>query len=318
MLILVTGGAGFIGSHLIHKLVRFGHDVISLDDYSMGSKDNHQPNRSLAPHFLDYREGHTRDVAALVPESVDLIIHLGEYSRVESSIHDIKQVIASNELGTAAVFAYWQNKKCAMMYAGSSTKFAQPDEIAASPYARTKAKNVRTAKAIALGTGLFLAIPYFYNVYGPGERPASDNGTLIETFRQQLFDGVALTVVSPGTQRRTFTHVADTVDGIMALLELDVPGEFPIAGLDTFSVHDVATMFGGDVRWLSPRIGNRMDSPVDRQPMARFGWKPIRRLEWYISQCRQDAVSRRHGTRPAVISAPAVSGTSGTPNARTA
>src|SRR3990167_5357939 len=94
--ILVTGGAGFIGSHLCERLVRDGHRVISLDNYFAGSRETHVAG-------VDYREGHTKDIEQLVPESPDLVFHLGEYSRVEKSFEDIETLWDLNKTGTFAV-----------------------------------------------------------------------------------------------------------------------------------------------------------------------------------------------------------------------
>src|SRR3990167_4497984 len=97
--ILVTGGAGFIGSHLCKRLVQEGHNVISLDNYFAGSRENHVAG-------VDYRRGHTKDVDSLVPESgIDLIYHLGEYARVEQSLLEPELVRDLNVVGTKGDFA---------------------------------------------------------------------------------------------------------------------------------------------------------------------------------------------------------------------
>ena len=97
--ILVTGGAGFVGSHLCRRLQAGGHQVISLDNYFTGTRDNHVPG-------VDYREGHTRDIAKLVPETPDLVYHLGEYSRVEKSLSEPALVWDLNKDGTFAVLEF--------------------------------------------------------------------------------------------------------------------------------------------------------------------------------------------------------------------
>ena len=114
--IVVTGGAGFVGSHLCKRLAAAGHRVISLDNYFTGSRDNHAPG-------VEYREGHTKDIKAHIPETPDLIYHLGEYSRVEQSVLEPEVVHDLNTAGTDGVIAFWQDKKCKLVYAGSSTKF---------------------------------------------------------------------------------------------------------------------------------------------------------------------------------------------------
>ena len=115
-LVVVTGGAGFVGSHLCARLARDGHRVISLDNYFMGSRDNHVEG-------VEYREGHTKDIANLVPETPDIIYHLGEYSRIARSMNEPALVFDLNMRGTQAVLEFWRQKKCKLIYAGSSTKF---------------------------------------------------------------------------------------------------------------------------------------------------------------------------------------------------
>ena len=111
-LILVTGGAGFIGSHLCARLAKEGHRVISLDNYFAGSRENHVPG-------VDYREGHTKDIEKHVSETPDLIYHLGEYSRVEKSFEDVEQVWDLNQYGTFAVLEFARRRGARLVYAGS-------------------------------------------------------------------------------------------------------------------------------------------------------------------------------------------------------
>ncbi len=194
-LVLVTGGAGFIGSHLCERLVRDGHAVISLDNYFTGSKENHVAG-------VEYREGHTKDIEKMIPETPDLIYHLGEYSRVEISLTEPALVWDMNIAGTFAVAEFWRkrqgDKPIKLVYAGSSTKFADGgfgrDQ---SPYAWSKASNTELVRNYGEWYGLPYAITYFYNVYGPGER-AGQYGTVIEIFRQKFLKGEPLTVHSPG------------------------------------------------------------------------------------------------------------------------
>jgi UDP-glucose 4-epimerase len=274
-LILVTGGAGFIGSNLVKRLVRAGHRVISLDNYFAGSKENHVAG-------AEYWEGHTKDIERHIPETPDIIFHLGEYARVEQSVLEPDVVEDLNTVGTAAVLEFWKRRKCKLVYAGSSTKFGDGGKTrTTSPYARTKAANSELVKEIGEREKLPYAITYFYNVYGPGER-AGVYGTVVEAFRQMHARGAPLTVVAPGTQLRNFTHVDDIVDGLILIAEGGQGDEFGLGNERAYSVLDIARLFGGEILMMPERAGNRMQSGLDTSKAAALGWKTKRSLEEYV------------------------------------
>jgi nucleoside-diphosphate-sugar epimerase len=205
---LVTGGAGFVGSHLCERLVKDGHKVISLDNYFVGSKNNHVPG-------VEYREGHTKDITKHISEKPDIVYHLGEYSRVEISL-------------------------------------TEP------------------------------ALVWDLNIYGPRERPAHEYGTLIETFRRQKAEGKKLTVVSPGSQKRNFTHVDDIVEGLVLVGEKGSGDEYGLGAPDSYPVLEVARMFGGEIEMLPERKGNRMDATLDTTKAEGLGWNAKHKLNEYI------------------------------------
>ncbi|KKW35761.1 ADP-L-glycero-D-manno-heptose-6-epimerase [Candidatus Adlerbacteria bacterium RIFCSPHIGHO2_01_FULL_54_23] len=275
--ILVTGGAGFIGSHLCERLAREGNKVISLDNYFTGSRDNHVAG-------VEYREGHTKNIEQYVPETPDIIYHLGEYSRVEISLTEPAIVWDFNSAGTFGVLEFWRKRKRKLVYAGSSTKFGDGGlGRVQTPYAWTKASNTELVQNYERWYSLPYAITYFYNVYGPRERPANEYGTLIETFRRQRLAGQPLTVVSPGTQKRNFTHVDDIIDGLVLVGERGEGDEFGLGSPEAHSVLEVAKMFGGEIIMLPERQGNRMDSTLDITKARALGWMPRNGLQKYIA-----------------------------------
>jgi len=276
-LVLVTGGAGFIGSHLCARLVKDGYQVISLDNYFTGSRENHIAG-------VEYREGHTKDIAKLVPEAPDLIYHLGEYSRVEKSLSEPALVWDLNTAGTFGVLEFWRAKKPKLVYAGSSTKFGDGGlGRVQSPYAWTKASNTELVENYGHWYGLPYAITYFYNVYGPGER-AGAYGTVIEIFRQKRLKGERLRVNAPGTQKRNFTHVDDIIDGLMLVGEKGQGDEYGIGNERTYSILEVAQLFGGEVLMGPEVAGNRMGSEINTTKVEALGWKARHALADYIKK----------------------------------
>jgi len=281
-LAVVTGGAGFVGSHLCERLVTEGYQVISLDNYFTGTPENHVEG-------AEYRTGHTKDIAQHIHETPDIVFHLGEYARVEQSFADVTQVLEFNQTGTAAVLEFVRHTSAKLVYAGSSTKFADAgigrDQ---SPYAWTKASNTNLVQRYGDWFGIEYAITYFYNVYGPRERGDSATGTLIGIFLDKHRSNQKLTVRKPGTQKRNFTHVLDIVEGLFLVGERGSGDEYGLGNPKAYSVAEVAELFGGEVELLEERPGNRMTSEVDiRRATLELGWKPQYELEDYIKSVTQ-------------------------------
>jgi UDP-glucose 4-epimerase len=130
--------------------------------------------------------------------------------------------------------------------------------------------------------GMAYAVTYFYNVYGPGERPANQYGTVIETFRQQFLAGTPLTVVAPGTQKRNFTHVDDIVDGLVLVGAGGEGDDFGLGDEKEFSILEIVNLFGRDVEMLPERPGNRMSSSINTRKAAALGWKVQKHVTEYI------------------------------------
>lgn len=284
-LVVVTGGAGFIGSHLSERLVRDGYRVISLDNYFAGSTENHVEG-------VEYRTGHTKDIALHISETPDLIFHLGEYSRVAASLHEPEVVFDLNMAGTFSVLEFWRKKKCTLVYAGSSTKKVEAREDGVegrdlAPYTWMKAANSELVKNYARWYELPYAITYFYNVYGPRERSIEEYGTVIETWRRRVLEGKSLQVRMPGTQKRAFTHVLDTVDGLMLVGEKGEGDDFGIGTDEEFSLLEVAEMFGGEIEMLPQTQSTRSSAAVDSTKTHALGWVPQHHLPDYVRESIQ-------------------------------
>lgn len=273
--IVVTGGEGFVGGNLIARLAQQGNTIISLDNHSTAPESAKIPG-------VKYRTGHTKDIESLVPETPDIVFHLAEYARPEKSFEDIALVWDLNMIGTFGVLEFWRKKKPKLVYAGSSTKFADGglgrDQ---SPYAWTKAANTELVRNYGAWFQLPYAITYFYNVFGPGER-AGKYGTLIEIFRQKFLRGEELTVTSPGTQRRNFTHVDDIVEGLLLVAEKGEGDDFGLGNERDYSILEIAELFGAPVHMTPEVPGNRMKGHIDTSKIAALGWRAAGSVEDYI------------------------------------
>jgi len=281
--ILVTGGAGFVGSHLCERLAQnTSNEVYSLDNYFTGNEANHVDN-------VTYINGSTKDIDTLVTFSPDMVYHLGEYSRVEQSFDDIEKVWKYNKDGVFRVLEFVRKHGCKILYAGSSTKFGDGGlGRNASPYAWTKASNTELVENYGAWYNVAYAITYFYNVYGPREIQTGKYATLIALFKDKMKNKEVLTVVSPGTQKRNFTHIDDIIDGLVLVGENGYGNEFGIGSEEAFNILEVAQMYSGEIKMLPERRGNRMTAEVVSDKTKALGWKPKRKLEDYIKESEQN------------------------------
>lgn len=282
--VVVTGGAGFIGSHLIELLIQ-KYRVVSIDNYFIGDERNHIAG-------AQYVRGNTRDIEILLDGiRPRIIFHLGEYSRVEQSFDELGLVWELNVAGTFKVLEYWKKLECKLIYAGSSTKFADGglgrDQ---SPYAWMKASNTELVRNYGEWFNLPYAITYFYNGYGPRELSTGPYASVIGRFKEQYRLGKPLTVVSPGTQRRNFTHVRDIANGILMIGEDGRGDDYGLGSGESLSILETAAMFGGKIEMLPERKGNRMDGRVDTfRAQSEFGWSPKYSLRAYIEELKAAA-----------------------------
>ncbi|MDA3909501.1 MAG: NAD-dependent epimerase/dehydratase family protein [Sulfurimonas sp.] len=279
--ILVTGGAGFVGSNLCERLAQDeNYDVYSLDNYFTGSKKNHVEN-------VTYIEGSTSDIETLITFSPDMVYHLGEYSRVEQSFDDIEKVWKFNKDGIFAVLEFVRKHGCKILYAGSSTKFGDGGlGRSASPYAWTKASNTELVQNYGAWFNVPFAITYFYNVYGNREIQTGKYATLIALFKEKMKNSEPLTIVSPGSQKRNFTHIDDIIDGLVLVGENGYGDEFGIGSPESYSIKEIAEMYDGKIEMLPERAGNRMTADVMISKTQAHGWKPTRTIKEYINKAR--------------------------------
>lgn len=279
--VIVTGGAGFIGSHLCETLVSMGKfDIVSIDNYSTGSVENHVEG-------VRYIKGEAADIGTLFdPEdNISMVFHLGEYSRVEQSFDDIETVFKSNTYSILSIVSFCKKMNAKLIYAGSSTKFADggigPQQ---SPYAWSKATNTGFINSYAQWYGINYAIVYFYNVYGGREIKSGKYATVIGKFTELYKQGKDIPVVCPGNQKRNFTHIRDIINGLI-LVGLNGNGDgYGIGNPKSYTILEVAKMFGNTIVMLPSRPGNRMTADVHTDKTTELGWKPTVELDEYINE----------------------------------
>jgi len=281
--VLVTGGAGHVGSHVVELLAADpSNRVLSLDNYFTGREANHVAG-------VEYRRGHTKDIDRLVPETPDLVIHLGEYARIAPSFEDVAQVYDLNITGTFAVAEFCRHRQVGkLVYAASSTRFAiEGDGRHQNPYSFTKATNVDLITDYGRWYDLPYAICYFYNAFGPREQGEGTYATLIAKFERQYLAGQPLTVVQPGTQRRAFTFVKDLARGIILAGEQGRGDGYALGVTETRSVLEIAQAFGGPVEMVDGYPGRQEAANEPTKAREELGWAPTVDVLDYIAAFRQ-------------------------------
>ncbi len=280
--VLITGGAGFVGSALAKNLSEH-NKVVSLDNYFTGSKLNHSDK-------VNYIEGDIKDIKNIfINEPFDLIYHLGEYSRVEQSYKDYDFVNRFNILNFSYILDFSKEKDAKLIYSGSSTKFAVYDsEETHSPYSWSKKKNTEHLQLYAKWFGLDYAITYFYNVYGEGEINTGKYSTVVAKFLECFKNNSDyIEVVEPGTQKRYFTHIEDVISALVLVGESGQGDGYGIGSDEAYTILELAEMIGLPIKMSPKRRGNRMDAELIVKKTKALGWKCRNNLEDYIKDIKK-------------------------------
>lgn len=283
---LVTGGAGFIGSHLVDRLLADGHRVTVLDDFSTGRRDNlrhHALNQELRIAESDITS--FDDVAAFF-KGIDWVFHMAALADIVPSIERPLEYHRTNVSGTITAL---EGARAAgakrFVYAASSSCYGIPDSYPTSesapirplyPYALTK----NLGEQYVLHWASTYRIPAvslrLFNVYGPRSRTSGAYGAVFGIFLAQKLAGKPFTVVGDGTQSRDFTFVSDVVDAFVTAAESDLAREVLNVGSGTsMSVNQLTSLLGGEVVHVPKRPGEPDRTFADISKIrSLLGWGP--------------------------------------------
>ncbi len=284
--IVITGGAGFIGSNLVEYInnIKKFYEIIVIDNYSTGSRNNHikEKNRNK----IRYIDGNTKNIKKLLHEenNIDVVFHFAEFSRIVQSFENYETCFESNIVSTLEVIKFCAVNKIKIIYSASSSKFGNSgkDEHL-SPYSWSKAKNIELIKNFANWYGLSYEIVYFYNVYGPRQIKNHPMAAVIGIFEEQYKQGIPITVVKPGNQKRDFTHVNDIVTGTYLAWEKNLNEEYMLGTQTNHTLLEVAEFFGSEIKFLPVRKGERFESIVkNNKAQILLGYKAKVNLKDYI------------------------------------
>jgi UDP-glucose 4-epimerase len=271
-IIIITGGAGFVGSNLISFLLnKTKFKIISIDDYSSGHKRNHIKNKRIK-----YLKSHTKFIDKIIPNPklIHSIFHFGEFARIYQSFKNLNQCIESNTIGSNAVFNFCLKNRIKLIYSATSATLGNNgNDKNLSPYAFTKSKNLEFLENLKKWYNFKFEVVYFYNVYGPNQISKGNMATVIGIFEDAYLNKKPLPVVLPGTQSRRFTHIKDTVEICYKAWKNNLCRHYTISNKKSYSIIEVAKMFGSKIKFLPKRPGERYASALTKISLSNKVYK---------------------------------------------
>ena len=274
MKILVTGGAGFVGTNLIKRLLNDGHEVQSLDNYSTGLKSNEVGG-------CRYWVGDIQNVWTMDNE-FDVVFHMAAIARIQPSFENPEDYIETNFNGTYEVVKFCNNHNIPLIYAGSSSKHSGRFK---NPYTFSKDLGEDIITLYSEHFELSASIARFYNVYGPHQLTEGGYTTLIGRWIHNIQNNIDCVIYGDGSKRRDFTHINDIVDALILIMEKEAWGyEFELGRGKNYSINEVADMFGIKPKYEDDKPGEAQTT-LSEDVVARevLGWNPVIDLETYIN-----------------------------------
>ena len=277
-IIVVTGGAGFVGSNLIFKLLeKTNYKIISIDNYSSGSIKNHFKSSRLK--YIKDSSSNISKILKKHKSNIHTIFHFGEFSRIYQSFLKMDECIKSNSIGSHAVFNFCLSNNIKLVYSATSASIGNKGKDKdLSPYAFTKAKNLEMLENLKSWFNFKYEILYFYNVYGPKQISVGNMATVIGIFENQYKNNKPLTVVKPGSQSRRFTHIDDTIDACFYAWKKNKCRHYSISNKKSYTILNVAKMFKTKIKFVETRKGERYASALTNMNLSNKVYKIFGRI----------------------------------------
>jgi UDP-glucose 4-epimerase len=271
---LVTGGAGFIGTNLIKRLLKEGYEVISVDNYKTEFEHNHVKGCEYLN--MDIRNIH--DYSWLHP---NIVFHLAAIARIQPSFLEPKDYFTTNANGSLNLIHWCAKNNIPLVYAGSSSKYSGRFK---NPYTFSKDIGEDIVTLYQQHYNLKASITRFYNVYGPYQLEEGGYSTVIGIWLKSFREGNPLLVTWDGEQRRDFTHVDDIIDALYRIGDQNAWGyEFELGRGINYSLNELIKLIGVVPKYISQRPGEaRITLNTDTLAKEILGWEPKINIESYI------------------------------------
>jgi UDP-glucose 4-epimerase len=293
MKVLVTGAAGFIGSHLVNRLIEDDHDVTCIDNES-SLNEKHYWNTRASNHKLDIVDNSIFELF----EDVDFVFHLAAESKIPLCVQNPKHAFATNVMGTCNVLeACRANGIKRLMYSSTSSAYGLTDEIpqtentpedCLNPYSVSKVSGEQICKMYSDLYGVDSAVFRYFNVYGEGAPSRGQYSPVTSIFLRQKRENTPLTIVGDGSNRRDYIHVSDVVDANIkaAFLEQKISGNiFNIGSGVNYSVKELADLISDNQIHIAERLSECKETLANSLKAKNvLGWiSRINLKEWLIN-----------------------------------
>jgi len=293
--VVVTGGAGFIGSNMVDRLISEGKEVIILDNFSTGKRENCNPKATI--YEVDLSTDHLEPFL----EGVDVVFHFAALARVQPSIEDpltfnkhnvdgtLRLLMACHKEGIKRV-VYSASSSCY----GNATMFPTPETHSTnplSPYGLQKYVGEQYCKMFSEVYGLDTCSLRYFNVYGEKMTLEGAYCLAMGVFAKQMLDGKPLTITNDGNQRRDFTYVGDVVEAnwLAAIHSNKLNGEsFNIGNGSNYSINEIADMLGGEKTYGEKRLEPFQTLADNNKAKSILKWNPKGDLPTWIKQYKKD------------------------------
>lgn len=277
MKILVTGGAGFVGTNLIKRLLTQNHSIISIDNYNTGLHSNHQDGAV----YINEDISNLHKQSKYFWEKFDVVFHLAAIARIQPSFDNPKEYFETNASATFDLAKLCAEAKIPLIYAGSSSHHSGKFK---NPYTFSKDIGEEVIKLCEQHFGLKASITRFYNVYGPHQLLEGGYTTLIGRWINNIKNNIQCEIYGDGEKRRDFTHVDDIVDALIMIMEQQAYGyNFELGRGKNYSVNEIAKAFNINPIHKNNKPGEAQDTlNTDTTANDVLGWNPTKDVLDYI------------------------------------
>lgn len=293
--IIVTGGAGFIGSHIVDTLVNQNHHVVVIDNLSSPFHEHFYFNSQAEYQQLDIAD---YDAIRPVFEGVEYVFHLAAESRIQPTIENPLLAFKTNTMGTVNILqASREAGVKRVMYSSTSSSYGSANvpplvetmyEDCLNPYSVSKVAGEKACKMYYDLFGLETVVFRYFNVYGPREPTKGAYAPVVGLFMRQHKAAEPLTIVGDGEQRRDFTYIDDVVNANMLAMTIDHTQYGTVFNVGTgcnHSVLELAALISNNIQFVPPRLGEARETLADNTKIKTvLGWEPKHSIETYIRE----------------------------------